>query len=209
MTPIIGAPPGTYFTLRIYKKLTTNPALSWANTYEVTNNEPVEAGFVDSLISVVSEFERMIHLGDVQFDRAILSSWVEDGTPYDPTTFITKPLTLLGSRVAGGQALSLNNCLFVRRETAYGQNGKLFYRRVMTEEDVLATSGTLALSNPVAMNTEIQAAVTAANVDGILNFGLTWGLRMKSALLLDREVSALTVAGARMIQFNNRYFDVP
>lgn len=209
MPAIIGAPAGTYLIARSYKKLTTNPALGWANNYElVVDTPPGEVDLLD-LAAAIASFEAEIHLPDTQLDRIVISTWVEDGEPYDPTTFVVIPRSELGTRLAGGQPLSLNNCLFVRRDTAFGRPGKIFYRRVMTEEDVLAPSGTLALANQTAFNLEVNTALTSSGLGAYFAIGVGMHMVMKSALLIDREVTGLTVAGARVIQFNNRYFDVP
>lgn len=209
MTAVIGAPAGTYFTLRMYKKLTTNPALSWANNYEFVSNTVIDDAEALALVTAVADFERAIHLPDAQMDRAVLSSWIEDGEPYDPTSFITYPLTGIGQRADAGEALSLNYCLFVRRQVDFGNNGKIFYRRVLTEADVNAPSGTAALLNQALFNTFVQDQIDNTGLTAYLGNGSTFGMRMKSALLIDRPVKALIVTGARVIQFNNRYFDVP
>lgn len=208
--PLIGAPVGTYVTLRLYKRLTTNPALMWANNYEFVNEQSaITADDVEIAIQDFSNFEGDIHLGDTQFDRGVMSSWVEDGEPYDPSTFTTYPLSGLGQRVVSGDAMSLNYCLFVRRNTTFGQNGKLFYRRVLVEPDVNAPSGTPALVSAATLNTTLQTAITANNINLYMDGSNNLQLRMKSALLIDRPITGLTVAGARVMQFNNRYFDVP
>jgi hypothetical protein len=209
MTAIIGAPAGTYVTLRTYRKLSTNPSLLFANTYEFEAQEPISEGSANFLISRWTSFELLMSLTDVQADRAILSTWIEDGEPYDPTSFITVPTVGVGDRLAGGQALSLNNVLFLRRQTSFGQNGKLFLRRVLTEEDVLAPSGTLALANQAALQAEVDDALSTSGAGDYLIPGEAFLMVMKSALLIQRPVTALIVAGARVMQYNNRYFDVP
>lgn len=209
MTAIIGAPAGTYLTARVYKKLTTNPDLGWANNYELVVSTPPGDVDLQDLATALSVFEGEIHLPDVQIDRVVLSTWIEDGQPYDPTSFVVFPQTALGTRLAAGEALSLNNCLFVRRETAFGRPGKIFFRRCMTEADVLAPAGRLALANQASFNAEVQNALTASGLDNYFTAATGLNFVMKSTLLINRDVTAFTVAGARVIQFNNRYFDVP
>lgn len=208
--PVIGAPIGTYFTLRLYKRLSTNPALMWANNYEFTNlAAPVSASDIDIAIDKFAALEQSMALTDVMFDRGVFSTWVEDGEPYDPTSFVTKPLTLLGLRGISGDALSLNHCLFVRRATTFGQNGKLFYRRSLLESDMASSSGTPSL-NGTGTLTALAAGIAAGGIDEYMD-GETQNLqlRMKSTLLVDRPITGLAVAGIRIMQFNNRYFDVP
>lgn len=208
--PLIGAPAGTYVTLRIYKRLTANPSLVWANTYEFHSTANIAQTDVDDLVGAWSGFEQAMHLVGVHFDRAVVSTWVEDGTPYDPTSFITVPLSLDGTRPQPSDALSLNNVLFIRRQTDFGQNGKLFLRRCLVESEVNAAAGTLSLLNASALQIEVQGALASSGAGAYLGAGNgTFQAVMKSNLLLNREIQSLVVAGARVMQFNNRYFDVP
>lgn len=207
--PVIGSPIGTYFTLRMYKRLTTNPALAWANTYEFVSLTVTTEGDVNTLIARTLLFEQALHLPSAQFDRAVLSSWVEDGEPYDPTTFITQPLSAVGTRAVAGDPLSLNYCLFLRRVTAFGQNGKLFLRRALTEGDITSPSGTPALNSAAALQAEVADAVADSEMIEYLTGADAFQVVMKSSLLINREVTSFVVAGSRIIQYNNRYFDVP
>lgn len=208
MAPIIGAAVGSYLTLRTYKKLSTNQELKWANAYEFVVRASPTLEDLEALITVVVDFEDDIHGTEVLFDRAVLSTWVPDGEPYDPTSFIVKPLTTGGARTSV-VPLSLNYCLFLRREVNSGRSGKIFYRRVLQENDVDSPAGYPNLSNPAALTTLVDDALTASDFIAFMQ-GTQWAqLVMKSALPIEREVTGLTVAGARVIQYNNRYFDVP
>lgn len=208
--PLIGAPAGTYVTARLYKRLASNPALSWANTYEFHALEQITQSNIDELVGALETFETTIHAIGVTMDRAVISTWVEDGEPYDPTTFISVPLVLGGTRVTNTDLLSLNYCLFVRRATTFGQNGKIFYRRVLQESDVNSPSGTPALSNLSGLESLVSGAMSTSGLGGYLGAGTAgFQMVMKSNLLINREVTQFQVAGARIVQYNNRYFDVP
>lgn len=209
MAPVIGATPGTFFSLRHYRKLTTNPLLAFANTLEFVSREIVTSENAAKLIDDWSAFYLALSMADAEMDRAVLSTWVEDGAPYDPDSFITRPLSGLGTRGTITDAMSLNNCLFIRKETGSGNNGKIFIRRFLSEGDTHSPSGTLALLDAPAIQAELTAAITTAGVLGYLKGTEAFQMVMKSALLIEREVNDLVVAGARVMQFNNRYFDVP
>lgn len=210
MSSIIGAALGSFITARVYKYLQTNPALRWANTYEFIVNSPPTEADLQACADALRLFEAAIHYSDTRFDRCVLSTWVPDGEPYDPTSFVTLPLVGSGSQTDTSDTLSLNHVLFVRRTTNFGQNGKLYYRRCLAESEVNATAGTLALVDPSALQTLIDGAMTTSGLALYIQNEVTpLNLVMKSALPIVREVLDFTVAGARIVQFNNRYFDVP
>lgn len=200
--------PNEAFTVRIYKYLTTNPTLSWVNTYELFALNEGEVGEPAAAVSALVNFEKAIHLNDTGFDRAVFSTFAEDGVPYDPLSFIVYPLTGTGavSTVSASQ-LSLNNCLFVRKTVAAGRSGKLFYRRCLQEADVVSPAGTLALAPGNAVEGRVSDALT--NLVDLFGTGNTLRLAMIASGQPVRNITELQVAGARVMQFNNRYFDVP
>jgi hypothetical protein len=74
---------------------------------------------------------------------------------------------------------------------------------------VFATTGVLALSNPAALQLEVNEALVTSGAGGYLDGSEAFSMVMKSTLLINREVGSLVVAGARVMQYNNRYYDVP
>jgi hypothetical protein len=190
------------FTVRIYKRL---EGQEWANSYEVqatqASSEPTTA--IGNLRAWLVGLERSIHLTDVFFDRITISTYQPDSQPYDPTRFVSFPISEAGQRARSGDALSLAICLFVRREPGFGRAGKLLYRGVLQEGDVAGyRSGLLTPS----INT-IQNAVSAA-WSARPQF---WRLVMASGTptptdvreVINLRVSALTVVK----KLDNRYFD--
>lgn len=211
MTAIIGAAAGTYITARVYKFLATNPSLFWGNTYEFLVNAVPDSGDLNDLADALTQFERSIHYTDTRFDRVVLSTWVPDGEPYDPASFISYPQgSVAGTQSDASDTLSLNHVLFVRRNTTFGQNGKVYYRRCLCEADVTAQAGLMSLQNAGGIQTILDAGLVSSGLDAYIGtFAGVFTLAMKSALPVVREVTALTVVGARVVQYNNRYFDVP
>lgn len=197
------------FTVRIYKTLASNPSLSWANSYELITVGDPGVGAEADIISALVSFEQAIHLDDVFFDRAVFSTFAEDGVPYDPESFIVYPLSGAGTvSTVGLDPRSLNDCLFVRRTVASGRTGKLFYRRCLTDEDVTAPSGSLALSPLSPVWARVSDAVDANLVD---YFGTAsdFRLAMIAQGQVVRNITNLQTVGARVRQYNNRWFDVP
>jgi hypothetical protein len=124
------------FTVRVYKRYGD---LFWANNYEVQALQ--EATFAQTavfdLVNRLVDLERQLHLPQVTFDRAVVSTYVRDSVPYNPDAFTTIPLGGSGTNDLGqGEPVSLEHCLFVRRVTQAGRSGKLLYRGCLTEGGV-------------------------------------------------------------------------
>lgn len=198
------------FTVRVYKQLTANPAVSWANTYEFrAGSTTTNAELLLAVIRAVA-FESELHLTDVQFTRAILSTWVPDGEPYDPTTFVSLPQTLLGQRSFTNPE-PLQIVFTVRKDVNLGRYGFWQFRRVLAEGDVQAPAGTPALANQAGMQSEVDAAITASGID--LHF-VSGTSDLKLVMYdgdhsHDRFMDGFTALGVGVRKFNNRYFDVP
>lgn len=208
--------PGEVLTVRVYKALVSRPDAVWANTYEFQVESGVTvsngAAAANTLANALVSFEQKIHLSDVRFDRAVVSTFNEDGQPYNPATFVSVPIAgQNGLRVPGTEPLALQMCLLVRREVALGRVGRALYRRVLQESDVNAPSGTPSISD-VALPSLGGLLDTAFfdltnDIDGT---GLSLVMASRVApvgALVVRPVTALTVAGVSVKKFNNRYFD--
>lgn len=206
------------FTARIYKRLAQRQDLVWANTYElnvigsgVGNNEAA----AKDVVNLLAEWEAGFHLEGVQFDRGVLSTWVPDGEPYDPFSFVSEPLTaVLGTRPIGSDRSPLQVCLLVRREVTSGRTGRALYRGVIEEADTLAVSGDpvllparqLVLQQllnrplPAAGDVALIEALNSLGVDPVM-VGETGGIVRK------RSVLGFSAAGVSVKPYNNRYFD--
>lgn len=200
-------------TIRIYKKLQSNPSQGWANTYEFYKPSTV-SGNVDNyqdLVTALMSFEQQFHLTDVLFDRAVVSTLIPDGEPYDPTTFITFPLLeATGLRsIPFDEAEPLNVVLFVRRLVPWGRTGKAYYRRCLGEGDVSAPAGTARLTPASDITTVFNNAVTSFVNDYMNNGNTNLSMVMATVNQNIRNITGLGVAGVRVVKFNNRYFDVP
>ena len=211
---------GEVFTARIYKRLTSRPDVLWANTYEFFATQAVpdaELSAVQVLITLAT-WESQFHSADVTFDRGVFSTHVEDGTPYDPTSFVsTGFVAIVGRRAAPSEPLSLQNCLLVRRQVGFGRTGRLLYRRAVFEGDVSAPGGEPALgTGPL---TAIQALVGGgwdggAESPGVLEwvqtgFGLDMVMVGRNPLSPGniRVVDSLQVAGVVVKDYNNAFYN--
>lgn len=216
-TPALNEP----FKIEIVKSLVANPAIRWRNTYEgYFGGEFSGVGF-NGLIAAANKilaFERAIHLTAVSFIQHTVSTYIEDGEPYAPDSFVTTPIAAgtLGTRPSdGGDAQPLRVALYVRRLVQFGRQGKLFYRGVLQEGDVSASAGTAFLTNAGAMQTLVNDALVLSGVDDMLVPTLTLG-GFKLAIVgatataswSARPVMGLVAAGVTIISNDHRYYDV-
>lgn len=219
--PVNSIQSGDLYTVRVFKTLTTNPALQWANTYEMqaTTSMPDEAGAIANLeqaANAIVAFERKFHLNTIRFDRASVSTWTPDSTPYNPQSFLVVPQgsAAFGLRDLGAQGGADQSpvalALVVRRQVAYGRQGRAFYRGVLTEGDLSANAGLPVLSSPSAMQLMINDAV-AAGLEVYMGGGtepamFRLSLIGKTASQV-RPISSLQVLGATVIKKDHKYFD--
>lgn len=199
-------------TVRIYKRLSTAPNMVWSNTYELFKDPVGEVDFTEyqALAQRLASFEQDFHLTDVIFDRAVISTHVEDGEPYNPESFVTIPLgDVIGQRAGTSDPMSLHNVLFVRKNVSFGRNGKLYYRRCLRESDVTSPAGVPRIDVSSPLYTEVATAFTTY-IESLTNGDdTTFRLVMVAENQPVRNVTALAVTNVRNVKFNNRYFDVP
>lgn len=207
---------GDLFTVRIYKRLATRPDLLWANTYELQVNgigEGSGAEAAEVVVQTIADFEATLHLADVRFDRGVFSTFVPDGSPYDPDTFASYSLSgLSGLRTPDGDAAQLQTCLKVRKAVPFGRAGRWLYRRVLAEADITAPAGDPILDTEIvsALNDLLDGTgegavnlISRLDGDGVnlVMAGVAGGVTRV------RGITALTADGVTVKAYNNRYFD--
>jgi hypothetical protein len=197
---------GEIFTVRIYKRY---GALFWANNYEVqaAQDAPFAQTAISDLVDRLAGLERQLHIPQVTFDRAVVSTYVRDSVPYNPDAFTTLPLSGVGTNDLGqGEPVSLEHCLFVRRVTQSGRPGKLLYRGCLTEGGVTTVDFRAQISPSFV--TTLQGRLNtwfAAWLQQTL-----WRLVLVSGdeQLNIREVQGLTLTPKITLkQVGNAYFD--
>lgn len=211
---------GEVFTARIYKRLTNRPDVLWANSYELfaTLALPDAESAAVQVLNGLAIWESQFHVNDVTFDRGVFSTHVEDGQPYDPTSFAaTGFVNILGQRSLASDPMSLQNCLLVRRQVGFGRTGRLLYRRALFESEVHSPGGEPAI---IAASVPTLQAVVAGPWDGgaespdVLEWLQTvYGLDMvmvgKNPLSPGniRVVDSLQVAGVTVKDYNNAFYN--
>lgn len=211
------------FSVRIYKRLIGRPDLVWANTYELraTASEANPSAKIQAVCRVLAAWEAKFHYNNVEFDRAIFSTLVPDGEPYDPGAFASVSVAdIVGGKTlgTGNSPLPLNICLLIRKQVSFGRAGRNLYRGALVEQDVSAPAGSAVLDS--APQASIQAAVNGAITGpGIAtNTGIFDALNQQGVDLVMagnqlgvagniRSVLGLSVSGVVIKPVNNRYFD--
>jgi hypothetical protein len=194
---------GPALTVRIYKNLTTNPALAWANTYEfITNYEgSIVPGDLVTLCQTLANAESHIHADKVHFTRGVVS----DGEPYDPSTFYAVPLNSYGVRsTAASEIMSLQNCYRVAKVVDLGRQGFFLYRGVLTEGDVTSPAGVPTLAGSLGQAFTDYVSGMQPLLTGTGNFAMSM---IGNIYANSRSVRNLVEAGVTVKKYNNRYFD--
>jgi hypothetical protein len=197
-------------TLRIFKRLTTAPSPEWSNRYDLSVvGTPTTQDLEDSCFDIL-DLERSLHLGSVGFNRMVLSTYQADSSPYDPTALLTMALSVSGLKAASGDPLDLRVALFVRRQVDVGRIGKLLYRGSLSEGEVSAPAGIVALSNEA--NTSLNGVINTWEAGSGLEFMSATGpllmVMLNNGGSTARIVRSLSVGGATITKQNHRYYDV-
>jgi hypothetical protein len=204
---------GEAITVRVYK-IVPNAPIAWANTYELVSKLAVSdaegaASTLMNLKNIIVAFERSILNAAYVLDRVICSTYVADGSPYNPFSFTSFSVNLPGQYVTpGNPLLPLQLCTLVKRIVAFGRLGNLLYRGIVAANDATITSsGTVINQNRLD---QIQNAL--ANFIGNLSvngfeLAMVRGQQTVETQTL-RLVSSLNVKpDMRFKKLNNRYFD--
>lgn len=161
------------FSVHIFKALTQSPTLVWCNTYEVIAiGETVTYDDLLNMCDAFVAFEQDMCLDDVSFQKVVLSTWTPDGTPYDPSTFVSKSLSMRGSIVSGAtEIMPLSIVLNITRAATVGKKGRIALRGALTEADIISNTGTPRLVAPPIFEARLNNAVLTNLTDYISTNG--------------------------------------
>jgi len=116
--PLTSVTGGEVFSVRVYK---TVGQFMWANTYEIvalTDEGTTGEAFWNNVAQRFVTLEQNMHWGFVKIDRVVISSYVPDGQPYNPTSFISLPAGVFGGYQDTFDSYAGFN-LFARKEECY------------------------------------------------------------------------------------------
>jgi hypothetical protein len=207
---VISFEEGDLFRITIVKYLATNPDRKWGNNYEARAKAGGGTTDLTGLGMKILDFEQAMHWSVVQFSLLRISTWEPDSTPYDPTVFMSLPLTGAGdTAIDGNQLTALNVCLDVGRVPVSGRFGHIYYRGALTEGLIQAPAGKSVLNSPSTMQDQIDAALEASNLDVVLNGSdSTFELVMINTDGTQvREVIGFTVRGVAVVPFEHAWFN--
>lgn len=200
---------GEDFMIRIHKRLTTSPLLDWVNTYEMEAGSTTSLASLQNLALLLYQMEQSLHQTDVEFFKYVISTWVPDGAPYNPTSFVAVTLVGVFGLNAATPGMSLHNCLQVNRSVVGGRQGKIFYRRVVGEGDVSSPNGELVLApaSKAAYQGFIDAEEAGDLADYLAGGATTVGKLVMKSALSTRQIGGFLVDTAKVVKYNHRYFD--
>lgn len=191
------------FQFMTVKYHTLNPLEKWINTYEFRIEEVngVESGALAAVATKLVDFEKTITSDKVEFDSVRVSTWLEEQF-YSPESFVLYPASGTGHFVHTSDGVGLELCLYIRRQTAFGRQGRLYMRGVLDEAQVEADAGSWRLADAIATQTMVDDALSLSGVGAYLPGGdlydrisMVMAGESKDGLVSIRTVDSLDVAG--------------
>lgn len=197
---------GEAFMFRVLKHHVANPTLRWVNTYEVRNRTATDPDDLITAAMAFATFEQALHFSFVEFEYVTISTWVPDGEPYNPDSFVSTPFGGVGDRLPASEPLGLVNCWKTQKQVQSGRMGFQLYRGCLTESDVSAPAGISILSNPANMNLILSSAVST-NINLFLGDATGIVQLVMESLGSSRNVLAFNSTGVTVKKLNNKYFN--
>jgi hypothetical protein len=200
-------------TVRTYK-LVPGAQVAWANTYELIvddasqdRNEVVTR--LNALKNAFVNLERPLLGTPYVLDRIVISTYVPDGTRYNPYTFVSFPVNLSGTyNTPPAFVLPLQFCTVIKRSVAFGRQGTLLYRGAVNSNDSFTSSaGTTIVAG--RLNGIIGLFNTFLGAVRQLGFDLVMA-RGRESVEIGTLRRVTGFEGKTVMTFkklNNRYFD--
>lgn len=200
------------FTVRVTSYHKLNPSQRWSNNYCLEAGTGADYVTLEGFAIACLEFQTIMSYDSIVTERAVVSTYIRDSNPYDGNEFMTVEHNQDGS-IAGSDSslLPLEACLYLRKKTQTGRNGKLFLRGVLQETDVQFGQSLFVLS---AGNT-IQSRLSTAIATSGLNTYMTQAAEFTALVIPPtstqalgaRNVDSLDIGGVRFVNMNKRYYD--
>jgi len=201
---------GDRFIIRTKKTLTTNPDNSWVNSYELVAIGPGSEGMLLAAGEKLVAFEALLSAPAVRISQLTVSTWEADSVPYDPESFISTPMAVVGTRTKAVDVLSLNQCWGVTRIPQFGRFGHLFLRGCLYEDDVTAPAGRSVFQNLSAIALDLEAAISTSDVADL--FGAEETSVVKLAMISKdgsdvRRLLGFSVGGVSAVPQDHAWFN--
>jgi hypothetical protein len=202
---------GDLFVFRVIKYLAANPANKWVNSYEFAATDESDVTVPILLAGIIVDFEAALHSALVSFDHVTASTWTADSVPYDPTSFLSIPLTQVGLRPAlGPELVPLGMALRVNRVPVSGRFGNLFYRGCLSESETSSPAGLPILTSAAGIQTLIDSAMTDSGLSAYVEDA---GLGKMKMSMIDatgttiRQVTQLVASGVSLIKQDHQWYN--
>lgn len=204
------------YDLKIYKSWAVrNIKAAWVNTYQINlNGEDIEATDWVNKINSICTAEKNIHLNQVQFLHATLSS-KRDEVVYDPKMLRTFDLqgNGLGPIAEDDTPLDLNIAMAVRKNVGYGRSGVNYYRGALCASDVIINERG---ESQIAPTSKFMGAPSWANINTLMMAYPDYELVMAGKMhddpevegtFITRTVTSFSLKGVVLLKRDHRYFD--
>lgn len=196
---------GEVISVRVIQSA-NNGSIKWANTHEYVALVTLNYDEQSQVAATIANAHAGVLLSPYRVEKVVVSTWVPDGQPYDPDTFVSFPFNLPGQRSrTSSDPVDLAVTLRIDRRSVSGRAGRMLLRGVLTEEMLYTVGGRYNYQAPGGLDGVDWAAGTAA-LGSLINIG--GGLQMVMASSAGtRNVAQLTIAGVSIKKLNNKYFN--
>ena len=156
-------------TVRAYMRFENRPTEEWTHTLEYDYAGELAAGEAEVIgLDLVEGLQNLL-LENVQIDRVVLSTWEQDGQPYDPSKLRVIPVGLFGAvEFLTDEPVDDDLVLYMRKSVSTGRAGKIQLRGGLLEGDIDVDNGSWVLetSSRAAINARMDLYWEAANNNG-------------------------------------------
>lgn len=196
------------FIVRIFKRF-LGATKEWVNTYEIAG--AVERTLQDAVATAtqIILFEAGIHIKNlVELVRVTISTWSEDGKPYDPQSFLSIPLDVKGQRNIGENDPEPAGLTYrISKSSGTGRLGAQSYRGVLHEGDKTSIAGRPAFDNTDLV--DLAAALFDVHLKPLMfNGNALLKLALISKAGLVRLLVDIVSYGISFNKDDHKYYDV-
>lgn len=196
---------GDRFVVRIYGSLLSVPTKEYSNVAQMALLSSVPT---DDVLLFAQRF--LDFVGRQTYDvfgwtRYEISTAEEDSEPYNPFSFISRPVeSPPPPRVSNGNLFPAQGTLQFRKVVTFGHSGKLNLRFAVQEDEASAPSGDMVLNNLAGFQTRMESALTLSEFDQYLGkqdgqTGIALAMYdMSNPLGYTRYVESLEIVGATL-----------
>jgi hypothetical protein len=147
---------------------TAGTPVRWVNTHEF-DTTGITGGLMlypVALGAAVVQFHRSLLMTNFYVEGVTVSTYADDGAPYNPDTFYARTVLLRGLRSAGTNntaVLPLTNTVLIKRMVDTGREGSMLLRGMLTEADIQSDplTGSVTFTDLGTLTDNLSQAYTA------------------------------------------------